>query len=168
VTKHLRLIVCGSCLLSGCGGGSMGGGSPNVSLSPTTLTFGVEVISTASQPLSITLSNSGTATLSIASIVASANFEETNNCGSALASGANCVINVTFMPSTTGSLNGTVSVTDNATGSPQTVSLSGTGTTVAGGSCSVQGQQCGAPQLPPCCSGLTCVPASTRAFCEPW
>jgi len=145
----------------------MGGGSPNVSLSTTILTFGVEVVGTASQPLPITLTNSGTATLSIASIAASANFGQTNNCVPTLASGANCTINVTFMPSTTGSLNGTVSITDNATGSPQTVSLSGTGTTVAGGSCSVQGQECGAPQLPPCCSGLTCVPASTRAFCEP-
>ena len=34
------------------------------------------------------------------------------------------------------------------------------------GKCSGAGQQCGAPQLPPCCPGLVCVPASTRAFCE--
>jgi len=33
-------------------------------------------------------------------------------------------------------------------------------------SCGVVGQQCGAPILPACCSGLVCVPASTRAFCE--
>jgi hypothetical protein len=34
------------------------------------------------------------------------------------------------------------------------------------GRCGVVGQQCGAPILPPCCPGLVCVPASTRAFCE--
>jgi hypothetical protein len=34
------------------------------------------------------------------------------------------------------------------------------------GRCAVVGQQCGAPILPPCCPGLVCVPASTRAFCE--
>ena len=46
------------------------------------------------------------------------------------------------------------------------VATSATSFTVSGGACSKQGQEC-APQLPPCCPGLVCVPASTRAFCEP-
>jgi hypothetical protein len=33
------------------------------------------------------------------------------------------------------------------------------------GRCSEVGQEC-ASILPPCCPGLVCVPASTRAFCE--
>ncbi len=43
---------------------------------------------------------------------------------------------------------------------------SGIYTVSAGGSCGNVGAECGAPILPPCCPGLTCVPASTRAFCE--
>jgi len=165
--KYSLFLLCGSLLLASCGGGLMSG-FPNAVLSATALTFGNQVIGTTSQPLTITLTNSGTAALSITSMAASPNFEQNNNCGSTLASGTNCTITVSFAPSVTGQLNGTVSINDNASGSPQMVSLSGTGTTSGtGGSCSVQGQECGAEQLPPCCSGLTCIPASTRAFCQP-
>jgi hypothetical protein len=71
---------------------------------------------------------------------------------------------VTFTPSVANILSGSVSISDNVAASPQVVALSGTGTST-GSSCSSKGQQC-APQFPPCCQGLTCVPASTRAFCE--
>lgn len=137
---------------------------PNATLSATALTFPNEAVGTSSPAQSITLSNYGTAELSIASIVASANFGETTTCGSTLASGASCAINVIFMPSASGGLNGTISITDNAPGSPQMVSLGGIGVT---GKCSIQGAECGASIFPPCCPGLVCVPASTRAFCEP-
>jgi hypothetical protein len=112
-----------SCALTGWGsgsaaGGSIGGGSPSVSFPANNLTFGDEVEGTVSQPLPVTLTNSGTATLTITSIVASANFAEANNCGSTLAAGANCTVPVTLMPDTTGSVSGTVSFTDKASGSP--------------------------------------------------
>lgn len=100
---------------------------PNATWSTTSLTFGNQVVNTTSPAQSITLSNYGTTTLNITSITATANFGETNTCGS-LASGADCAISVTFMPSATGSVNGTLSIADNAPGSPQTVSLTGTGT----------------------------------------
>jgi hypothetical protein len=45
----------------------------------------------------------------------------------AKAPGANCSISVVFKPISTGSLTGAISFTDNATGSPQTISLSGVG-----------------------------------------
>jgi hypothetical protein len=61
------------------------------------------------------------------SITTSANFTETNTCGSTLAAGKNCTISVTFTPTQVGALTGTLSVNDNGTNSPQTVSLSGTG-----------------------------------------
>ena len=108
-------------------GGSLSVGSPNAALSTTTLTFGNEVVGTTSQPLTLTLTNSGTAGLSIANIAASANFDQTNNCGSTLASGTNCTITVTFTPSVTGQLKGTISINDTAAGSPQMASLGGTG-----------------------------------------
>ena len=163
--KYLALVLFGFCLLGGCGGGALGSGSPEVSFSTNILTFGTEVIGMTSQPLPVTLSNVGTATLSIASIAASVNFGETNTCGPTLAAGANCTIGVTFTPTASGGLNGTVSVTDNAVDSPQMVSLSGGGSST-GPSCSAKGQNC-APQLPPCCSGLVCTFEGDRDFCEP-
>lgn len=103
--KYFLPLLCGWFLLSGCGGGSMGGGSPVASLSTTTMTFpGGEIEGTASQSMPITLTNSGNATLTISSIAASANFQEANTCGSTLASGANCTISVIFSPTTTGIL----------------------------------------------------------------
>ena len=132
--KSVGLLVLGGvCLLAGCGGGSMGG-SPNVTLSATSLTFGSEPVGTPSATQTITLGNSGTGTLSNVIIGGTGPyFEETSTCGSTLASGANCVISVTFVPGTTGDLTGTVSVTDNAQDSPQNVALSGTGTSGAHG-----------------------------------
>jgi len=122
----IAAILIGSCALSGCAGSS---GSPSVSFSANSLTFGNEEEGSTSEPLLITLTNTGTAPLTITSIAASANFSETNNCGSSLAAGANCAINATLAPDTTGSVKGTVTFTDNAADSPQTVSLSGTAVT---------------------------------------
>ena len=78
----------------------------------------------------MTLSNYGTMTLDITSVVARGDFSETNNCGSSLPPGGNCTIDVTFTPRRRGPRTGTVSITDNAPGSPQTVSLKGVGTVV--------------------------------------
>jgi hypothetical protein len=78
----------------------------------------------------VTLSNSGSAALTLSSITASGNFAETNNCGSSLAAVSSCAISITFTPQSTGALSGTLTITDNSnavTGSTQTVSLSGTG-----------------------------------------
>jgi len=122
----IALVLLGFWALSGCGGGS---GSPIVSFSANSLTFGDEEEGSTSEPLLITLTNSGTTPLTITSIAVSANFAETNTCGTTLAAGANCAVNVTLAPSTTGSVKGTVTFTDNAAGSPQTVSLSGTAVT---------------------------------------
>jgi hypothetical protein len=102
---------------------------PNVTWSATSLSFALQLVGTTSPAQSVTLSNYGTTTLSIAGIAATTNFGETDTCGSSLASAANCTINVTFAPIGSGTLNGTLSVNDNAPGSPQTISLSGTGTT---------------------------------------
>jgi len=232
----IALVLLGFCALSGCGSGSSG--SPSVAFSANSLTFGDEEEGSTSEPLLITLTNTGTAPLTITNIAVSANFAETNTCGATLAAGANCAINVTLAPNTTGSLTGTVTFTDNAAGSPQTVSLKGTAVTpstltgicvrpgqqggemcvvregacpvgqpavnpmtvqaaecagpddildasarcrVAGEyppsgfcqatsavvSCSVQGQQCGAGDSTPCCSGFTCTAGADGSFCQP-
>ena len=143
--------------LAGVGGDS----GPNATLAPTSLAFGSQDTDTTSGAQTITLSNYGTMTLSITGITASTNFGETNNCNSTLASGASCTVSVTFTPGSTGSLNGTLSVTDSAADSPQIVSLSGTG---VAGQCSPAGQQC-SPQHH-CCPGLICVAGGNRAYCR--
>jgi len=164
---YLLLALFGCGLLNGCGGGAMSSaGAPQVSLSASSLGFGSELVGGISQPLSVTVTNSGTAPLNITSIVVGANFAETDTCSAPLAPRSNCTISVTFTPAASGNLAGTLSVTDNAIDSPQKVSLSGTAS-VGGQRCSVQSQECGAPQLPPCCPGLVCAAASTRAFCQP-
>lgn len=100
--------------LNGVGGDS----GPNATLSPTSWIFGNQDVGTTSPAQLFTLSNYGTATLSITGITASTNFGQTNTCNPTLASGANCNINVTFAPSQTGNLTGTLSVAGNAPGSP--------------------------------------------------
>ena len=107
------------------------GASPGVSLSPSSLSFGNEAVGVVSPSQTITLSNTGNAALSITGLaLAGANpsdFAQSNNCGASVAAGGNCTISVTFTPAASGSFTASVSVADNASGSPQTVALSGTG-----------------------------------------
>jgi hypothetical protein len=112
--------------LTGIGVGS----GPAVTISPTSLTFATQLVNTTSAPQTVTLTNVGNGPLSITSIIAAGNFAETNNCGTTVAAGASCTINVTFTPTTVNTRTGSITVTDNAPGSPQVVSLTGTGTYV--------------------------------------
>lgn len=106
---------------------SSGGGSPIAQLLPSPLTFSNQIVGTPSSVSTITVSNIGTAAMSISSIGISGDYGQTNNCPASLAISTSCTISVTFTPTTTGTRTGTVTVTDNASGSPHTVSLSGTG-----------------------------------------
>jgi hypothetical protein len=63
--------------------------------------------------------------MTISSIATSANFVQSNNCGTSLAAGTSCTINVSFAPTGAGTLAGQLTVTDNASSAKQTVSLSG-------------------------------------------
>jgi hypothetical protein len=106
--------------------------SATVTLSPPSLSFGNQKLGTTSAPQTVTVTNTGSAPL--------ANLKhqhyghkrarfcrETNTCPSSLAGGAACSISVTFTPQAVGSRGATLDIADNASGSPQTVSLSGTG-----------------------------------------
>jgi trimeric autotransporter adhesin len=108
-------------------------GSPAVTLTPTSLNFGAVATGVTSPVKSVTLKNSGKATLTITAITItgtnSGDFPETSTCTSSLAAGKTCLIKVQFKPSATGARSASVSITDNAAGSPQQVPLSGTGTT---------------------------------------
>jgi chitodextrinase len=112
----------------------LGGGNsmPEVKLSASSLNFAGVETGTTSVAQAVTLSNVGTAPLSITGIgIAGANagdFAQSNNCGTTLAPGALCTINVTFTPTTTGARISSLAINDNVTGSPQTIALSGSGT----------------------------------------
>jgi len=107
------------------------GTAPVAGASPTTLAFGNEPITVTSSPHSVTLNNTGNAALSNISIsftgTNAGDFGDNTTCGSSLAAGSTCTIAVTFTPSVAGSETAALNISDNASGSPQTVSLSGTG-----------------------------------------
>ncbi len=105
--------------------------TPAVTLAPTSLTFGNQALNTTSPAQTVTLTNTGTGSLTITAIGTSGDFAQTNTCGTLpamLAASANCTIGVTFTPTAAGTRMGTLTITDNATGSPHTVSLTGTTT----------------------------------------
>jgi len=102
-----------------------------VTVSPTSLTFGDQKVGTVSAAQTVTVSNTGTSTLDISSIAVSADFVETNTCGATLNIlnvGQSCTVSISFQPTATGARAGALSITDNASGSPQGVALSGNGT----------------------------------------
>jgi hypothetical protein len=98
-----------------------------VSLSPASINFGYLPLGSYSAQ-TVTLTNTGQASLSIYSVSASSPFTATNYCSALLPGGGSCSISVAFTPSATGSKSGLLSIVDNAGGSPHTVSLSGAGT----------------------------------------
>ena len=116
-----------------CGGGSSSSkvltptGTPAASLSLSSLTFSGQVVGSTSPAQSVTLTNTGDGPLRISSITTTGDFAATPTCGTSLAASSNCTVNVTFSPQSGGAQNGSVIVTDNASGSPHTVTLTGTG-----------------------------------------
>ncbi len=121
-------VACGS---GGGGGGGGGGGNltPGISLTPGSLTFGQQNVGTISSAQTVSLSNPGRARLSIYGITMAganpADFEQTNNCYNSVAPWMVCTISVTFSPTAGGSRSASLSISDNASGSPQTVALTG-------------------------------------------
>jgi len=106
------------------------GVTTSVTLTPSKLSFPTQTIGTASSPQIATLTNKGTQAVTISSISTKGMFTQTNDCPASLPAGTNCDIYVRFAPRVKGEARGTLSVSDDATGSPQRVSLSGTGTVV--------------------------------------
>ena len=105
-----------------------------VTLLPATRVFGNQTVGTSSASQAHVFTNTsgpgGTVTISGKSISTGANpgdFSFTDNCPSLLLSGLNCTFNITFTPTAGGTRSANLTVTDNASGSPQIVTLSGTG-----------------------------------------
>jgi len=107
-------------------------GFPVVAISRTSLSFAEQSQGAVSSPQTVTVSNSGKKGLSISDLEVTGDFTITpgSTCEGLpgpLAPGANCTILVTFNPLEAGKRDGQLTITDNAEGSPQKLSLSGTG-----------------------------------------
>ena len=96
--------------------------------SPTSLSFG-SIDTGATSTLGVTLTNSGNSSVTISGVSTSgAGFSASNvSSGTVLAPGQTAALNVTFAPTATGSVTGGVSIVSNATNSPATISMTGTG-----------------------------------------
>jgi len=106
---------------------------PAATLSGPSLSFGNQVVGTATGAQSVTVTNSGTANLTIAkATIGGANASDfaisTDTCsGATVILGGTCSVSVTFAPAASGTRSASLSFADNAAGNQQSVSLSGTG-----------------------------------------
>lgn len=120
------------------GTGTAGAGT--VTVTPSSLTFGLQALTTTSAPMSVTVMNNSAAAVNFAGFTTSGPDAEdfgvplpntSSGCSptGTLAVGASCTINVVFTPQANGARTATLNIADNVAGSPQTVALSGTGVT---------------------------------------
>ena len=105
--------------------------------SASTPTFPATTVSSSSEPIPVTVTNTGSTDLTFAAggITVSGDFAiGTDSCsGRSVASAWSCAVAVTFTPTASGTRTGTLTFASNAASSPNTVSLSGTGTPASGG-----------------------------------
>jgi hypothetical protein len=101
-------------------------------LNTVLLAYGNQQVATTSAPQTVTLTNYGSTSTKITSIVSSPSsvFAITSNtCGTSLGAGASCTVTLTFKPNSAGVFTGTLTFTDADVTSPQIVTLTGTGIT---------------------------------------
>ena len=119
---------------------------PTLTVSPLTLTFGPQLVGTPTAAQMVTLTNNNTTAVAFTSLAisggspAAANTDfttPTNTCGTSIAAGASCTISVVFTPSVAAVETANLIVTDGDSTSPQTVTLTGTGTNSTGGALTV-------------------------------
>ncbi len=103
----------------------------SIVLNPSILSFGIVRTGAPGLTQAIAISNSGSAALVITSILIegtnSVDFNERDNCGLSLPAGGSCTVAVSFKPTGSGARSGSLAISDNAPGSPQTVVLTGSG-----------------------------------------
>ncbi len=97
------------------------------SLSPPSLTFSSQPVNTLSSAQTIVLTNTGSVPLTITGIAVDTYFAQQNNCGQAVPAGASCNIQVSFAPTTTGTLQGTLTIYGNLPAGQVTAALAGVG-----------------------------------------
>ena len=105
-----------------------------VTVAPTSLSFSSQNVGSISPAQNVTITNTGAQPLNITKISAgtTGDYSETDNCLTSpyfgtLGVGQSCNASVFFSPTASGTRAGTLTITDNATGSPQIVALTGIG-----------------------------------------
>jgi hypothetical protein len=103
------------------------------------LTFASTMVGAASAAQDVTVMNLGNTPLTISQITAAANYSLAgadtscnSSAGQSLDPATSCVLGIEFTPTTTGAINGTAVLADNATPASQTIALSGSGGSTAG------------------------------------
>ena len=100
----------------------------SLAVSPASLDFGEIAVGSQSQPITITISNPGSAPITLQDVLLSGmDFSETTDCGQSLAPGASCTMQVSFKPVIPGQRVGNVAITGTDSGSPHFVAVVGTG-----------------------------------------
>jgi len=98
-----------------------------VTFTPSSLSFGPQPVGTLSQSQPVTLTNTGSETLTFSAVAStSGDFYQSNNCPHSLSPQGSCTFSVMFTPTVAGSRSGSVNISDNAAGSPQKLPLTGT------------------------------------------
>jgi hypothetical protein len=98
-----------------------------LSVAPARLIFRTQKVGTISPARILKVTNLGEATVTFTGMLTSGDFAQTNTCGAGLAAQNSCTISVTFHPTAAGNRTGKLPLHDNATNSPQVVSLRGKG-----------------------------------------
>lgn len=99
-----------------------------LSISPTSLNFGNQILNSTSSSQTVTLTNSSTTNITINSVAISGNYTKNDTCsGVVLTASQSCTVGVTFTPTVIAAVPGALTITDTATGSPHVVPLNGTG-----------------------------------------
>jgi hypothetical protein len=102
--------------------------APVVKLSSTHLFYGAHLLGSTSSAQIVTVTNQGSAPLRINAISASGSYTESDTCtGQVIPVSSSCSVNVSFVPSITGTISGVLTIYDNASNSPQLALLSGSG-----------------------------------------
>jgi hypothetical protein len=105
-----------------------GTGVQPVTLSVGSLGFGAALEGVTTAAKLVTLTNNQKTALTFTNIASTEDFAiASNTCGTSISAAATCKVGVTFSPTATGARTGTLTFTDSAPNSPQTVSLTGTG-----------------------------------------
>lgn len=101
----------------------------HVRVDSTTLDFGTVAVGQTGGPIRVIVSNAGDADLNVSGIVASSNFARQTTCSTTtpLAPGAECPVDVSFVPAVAGNIAGSVTFSDDATGNPHVINLKGVG-----------------------------------------
>ncbi|MFO1324906.1 MAG: choice-of-anchor D domain-containing protein [Burkholderiales bacterium] len=109
-----------------------GTGNTQLTIQPQ-VAFPGQTVGTTSAAIDVVVTNTGAAEVMVGSVTSSngAEFPITTTC-TTVGAGATCTISIRFKPSDVGLRTGTVTVTSNGVGSPQTISVSGQGTAPAG------------------------------------